>query len=73
MNSNEEKEMDNTVNYYYRHKKATKKVNKNYIVVSNENYETEKDMLDYYERLCKFNTEMIILPKLKNNSNYLYQ
>jgi hypothetical protein len=36
-------------------------------------YETEKDMLDYYERLCKFNTEMIILPKLKNNSNYLYQ
>lgn len=36
-------------------------------------YETEKDMLDYYERLCKFNTEKIILPKLKNNSNYLYQ
>ena len=36
-------------------------------------YETEKDMLDYYERLCKFNTEMIILPKLKNKSNYLYQ
>ena len=29
----------------------------------------EVDMLDYYERLCKFNTEMIILPKLKNKRN----
>lgn len=36
-------------------------------------YETEKDMLDYYERLSKYNTETIVLPKLKNNSNYLYQ
>lgn len=36
-------EMDNTFTYYYRHKKATKKVNKIYIVVSDENYETEKD------------------------------
>ncbi|MBQ4541457.1 MAG: hypothetical protein IJA23_01250 [Clostridia bacterium] len=39
----EEDEMDNTFTYYYRHKKASEKVNKIYIVVSDENYETEKD------------------------------
>ena len=39
----EEDEMDNSFTYYYRHKKSTEKVNKIYIVVSDENYEKEKD------------------------------
>ncbi len=36
-------EMDSTFTYYYRHKTSAEKVNKIYIVVSDENFETEKD------------------------------
>lgn len=36
-------------------------------------FDTEKEMLEYYERLTKYNRETIILPKLKTNSNYLYK
>lgn len=36
-------------------------------------YNTEKEMLAYFERLSKYNKEKIILPKLKKVNNYLYQ
>jgi len=36
-------------------------------------YETEKDMLSYYERLEEYKKEKIVLPKLKNKGNYMYQ